>query len=121
MCWGGGDGDGGWVGGWVCMWAAVGGWVGAHWGGGDGSTSTIKSREKGCSVHSGQDAPERFEPARASTHRVRKQPDCGLGPWVQHQLPGLSYSSAPEAASDGRPRGCNSLDIGAEDFVCVGG
>ena len=108
---------GGWVGGGcVCGCGWVGGWVG-----GGGSTSTIKSREKGCSVHSGQDAPERFEPARASTHRVRKQPDCGLGPWVQHQLPGLSYSSAPEAASDGRPRGCNSLDIGAEDFVCVGG
>jgi hypothetical protein len=69
--------------------------------------STIKSREQGSCVHSGQDAPERFEPARASTYRVRDQPDSGLDPWVQHQLSGLSYSSTPKAAPDGCPRGSN--------------
>jgi hypothetical protein len=97
----------------------------AQWRAGGGaqgiSTSAIKSREQGSGVHPGQDASERLEPARAPTHRARDQPYSGLGPWVQHQLSGLSYSSAPKAAPNGRPRGRNWLDIGAEAFICVRG
>ena len=71
----------------------------------------IKSREQRSGVHSGQDAPERIEPARASTDRMREQPDSGPGPWVQHQLSGLLYSAASKAAPDGCPRGLDLLKI----------
>jgi hypothetical protein len=82
----------------------------------------VKSREQRSCVHSGQDVPpERIEPARASTDRMREQPDSGPGPWVQHQLSGLLYSAAPKAAPDGCPRGRDMLKIRAEVFICVGG
>jgi hypothetical protein len=67
----------------------------------------IKSREQRSGVHSGQDAPERIEPARASTDRMWEQPDSGLGPWVQHQLSWLFYSAAQKAAPDDCQRGCD--------------
>ena len=80
-----------------------------------------RSREWGSGVQSGQDAPERFEPARASTYRLKEQPDSGLCPWVQHQLSGLFCSAPPQAAPDGCPRGRGQLKIRAEVFICVGG
>ena len=71
----------------------------------------IKSREKRSGVNSGQDAPERIEPARASTDRMREPPDSRPGPWVQHQLSGLLYSAASKAAPDGCPRDRDLLKI----------